>query len=86
MSSSIKAIILALVFSIAQVLPAMGYELSVLSRKEFQRKIHSPKAERADLSKFEINNDELVTLYRLSGKKRMLAKKKSQDILIASIK
>lgn len=75
MSSSIKALALAFVLSTSQVLAASAQEPKVLSVKEFQQKIHSLKSERIILTSFEINNEELITLTKITGKKRMLASK-----------
>lgn len=69
MSITIKTTISAILFISIQIQVVMGSELSVLSVKEFQQKEHSAKYVQEDLSKYEINNGELVELYNIKSEK-----------------
>ena len=62
MSKTIKAFILAVSFMSIQ--SVMGSELKLLSVKDFQQKINFENSAQQDLSQFEINNDELIKLFK----------------------
>jgi hypothetical protein len=86
MSNPIKVIVLTVLFMSIQIQTVMGSELKLLSSTEFQQKMDCPKFVQEDLSKYEINNGELITLYKIKSEKRRLASvKRSKRILFVSL-
>jgi hypothetical protein len=91
MSTTIKAILLAVFFISTQVQTVQANELKTLSVKEFLAKKDSKKIIAQDLSKYEINNDEMIVLYKIKSenklaKKRLSLAKKVKPVIIASLK
>ena len=72
MSKPIKAFFLVVLCMNIQIQKVMGAELKILSSNEFQHIENSTKAIHEDLSKYEINNDELITLFKFKTEKKKL--------------
>jgi hypothetical protein len=53
-----------------QVQIVLGNELTLLSVNDFLQKTDSTKMVHQDLGKFEINNNELITLHQIKAEKR----------------
>lgn len=84
MNSAIKTILLLAVFIIsAEIQTAMGNELKLLSVNEFQEKTNADKYVQDDLQKYEINKDELITLYKMD---KISNEKTNKRRLLASLK
>lgn len=87
MSTTIKALALSIFFISTQVTSLKASELKLLSVKEFQQIEATRKIAQEDLSNYEIDNGELISLYKIkSEKKKLLAVKRPNRILIASLK
>lgn len=69
MSILTKTIALTIFLSI-NIQAVQGHELATLSVKDFQAIKNAKKYTQANLSEYEINNDELVTLYKITPDKR----------------
>ena len=48
----------------------MANEINLLTVKEFQQKINADKFSQEDLSKYEINNEELIIIYKIKSAKK----------------
>jgi hypothetical protein len=91
MSTTIKAILLAIFFISTQVQTVKADELKTVSVKEFLAKKDSKKIIAQNLSEYEINNDEMIVLYKIKSdnkqaKKRLSLNKKVKPVIIASLK
>lgn len=91
MSTTIKAILLAIFFISTQVQTVMADELKTLKVLEFLAKKDSKKIIADNLSEYEINNDEMIVLYKIKSenkqaKKRLSLAKKVKPVIIASLK
>ncbi len=65
---SIKSVVFA--FLLMSVQTVMANEINLLTVKEFQQKINADKFSQEDLSKYEINNEELIIIYKIKSAKK----------------